>query len=504
MADEGLRKKTLYLFAVLLLITIALLLFPYLDAAVRAALSTRLGFAVAEDWSLIPGDAPAPGKLVQNTVYVAGVGLQLLQVLLWMALVITLVRYIAYLATRTLYGSTPSGQASSLIKSVISILVYIVAFFVIFQSYFPNVQLAPLFTGSTIIGIVVGLALQDTLGNLFAGLALQADQPFQIGDVVVIQGRGEGVIESISWRGVKIRTFQNKLLIISNSVLGKEMIEVAPKDNLNARLVFFNTQYSHSPAKTVHAVREAVRTVDNVSRKIRPVVRIRDLAADGLNWEVKYWLEDYRLQHDTDALIRQRIWYVFRREGLHFAYPTRTLYMENKPAEMPAEEILNRNAERLGRVSIFAPLSEPEIEELANMCTSRVYAPGEMIVQEGSEGSSMFVITRGSVRVQVSSAGQPNTVGRLHENEFFGEMSLLTGAPRSASVVADEETEVLQIKKEKFQSILANHPGLIEAITELVEERRASLNSLSRSEASRDEASKQTVMQAIKRFFRLE
>jgi small-conductance mechanosensitive channel len=132
------------------------------------------------------------------------------------------------------------------------------------------VPLAPLFTGSTILGIVVGLALQDTLGNLFAGIALQADQPFQVGDVVTMMNQQGGVVESVSWRGVKIRTFQNKLLVISNAVMGKEMIEVAPKENLNARLVHFNTVYTDSPSRTIQLLRDAVRQVENVSSKIRP------------------------------------------------------------------------------------------------------------------------------------------------------------------------------------------------------------------------------------------
>src|SRR4030095_11897680 len=94
-----------------------------------------------------------------------------------------------------------------------------------------------------------------------------------------------GVVESVSWRGVKIRTFQNKLLVISNAVMGKEMIEVAPRDNLNCRVVYFNTLYSHSPARTIQMVRDAVRQVENVSAKIRPVVRIKNLAESGLDWE---------------------------------------------------------------------------------------------------------------------------------------------------------------------------------------------------------------------------
>ena len=146
-----------------------------------------------------------------------------------MALVISIVRFVGYLDLETALRSSGQSEISSLVKTVISIIIYIVAFFIIFQSQYPHVQLAPLFTGSTILGIVVGLALQDTLGNLFAGIALQADQPFQVGDVVSITNRGTGVVESVSWRGVKIRTFQNKLLVMSNAVMGKETIEVAPQ-----------------------------------------------------------------------------------------------------------------------------------------------------------------------------------------------------------------------------------------------------------------------------------
>src|SRR5262249_1765005 len=219
---------------------------------------------------------------------------------------------------------------------------------------YPGVNLGSLFAGSAIFGIVVGLALQDTLGNLFAGIALQADQPFQVGDVVNITNRGTGVVESVSWRGVKIRTFHNKLLIISNAVLSKESIEVGPKGNLNARLVNFNTLYANSPAKTIQVVRDAVRVAENVSQKIRPIVRIRNLGESSIEWEVKYWLDDYSKYNDTDALVRQRIWYAFQREKIEFAYPTRTIHVETKPQETAFDERVNTVTERLNNVSIFA------------------------------------------------------------------------------------------------------------------------------------------------------
>ncbi|MDQ3635227.1 MAG: mechanosensitive ion channel family protein [Acidobacteriota bacterium] len=345
-----------------------------------------------------------------------------------------------------------------------------------FQTQYPKIPLAPLFTGSTILGIVVGLALQDTLGNLFAGIAIQADQSFQVGDIIKITNQGLGTVEGVSWRGVKIRTFQDKLLVISNSVIGKETVEVAPKNNLNARLVRFNTVYTNSPAKVIQVVREAVRQVENVSPKRRPTVRIGNLGDSGIDWEVKYWITDYRKHQDTDALIRQRIWYAFQREDLDFAYPTRTIYTAKLSEESEvfvetADEIL----ERINNVPIFAPLSAEETEKISQSCSVRVFAPEEPIIQKGQTDKTMFIIHRGLVNIQINENGIPKTISTLRAGDFFGEMSLFTGEPRTADVVADMETQVLEIKPYVLKPILENNPEIAKVISEIIEERRETL-----------------------------
>lgn len=502
MSPSERNRRVGYFLAFASLIAILLLLFPMVEEWVRTYLTDRYGLIVdGESGAVSTISGVPPDKITVTTTQVVFYLLLILKIILWMALVIGLVRFFRQLITRTIYRNSSPGEISSIVKTILSVIIYIVSFFIIFQSFFPNVQLAPLFTGSTIIGIVVGLALQDTLGNLFAGLALQADQPFQVGDVVTIPTRGTGVVEAVSWRGVKIRTFNNRLLMISNSVLGKETIEVAPKNNLNARTVWFNSLYSNSPARTIQAVRDAVRQVENVSPKIRPVVRIRNLGDNGIDWEVKYWLEDYTKQNDTDALIRLRIWYVFQRERIDFAFPTRTIHIEPKAEDIGHDEVLNMAVERLNAVSIFTPLSGEEIERLANASASRVYAPGEAIVRMGREGNSMFVIIRGSVRVQIPDGNSSRTVNDLSENDFFGEMSLLTGEPRSANVVAAEETEVLQIRKEALKPIIEDNPALVEAISELIQERKQLLKT--KSDETADVVGKDNtgVLSSIKKFF---
>src|SRR5262249_11984315 len=156
--------------------------------------------------------------------------------------------------------------------------------------------------------------------------------------------------------------------------------------------------------------------------------------------------------------------------------------------ETPIQELRDTISERLSQVSIFAPLSDEETAKLARATTTRVFAPGEAIVRIGAEGKSMFVITRGSVRVQVMENGYPRIVNTLGENDFFGEMSLLTGEPRSATVVAAEETEVLRINKSALKPIFEGNPELVRSVGEIAEERKEKLRSMAERATEAHEA----------------
>lgn len=496
------QKKALFFVVFAGIIVLTLLLFPLIENSLQNYLLSQFGLSVTPDGIVVPRDADnKPGMMAETSIALAINLFRIIKIFLWMALIISIVRFVGYLIFTTAFRASSQTEISSLIKTVLSIIIYIVSFFIIFQSQYPSVQLAPLFTGSTIIGIVVGLALQDTLGNLFAGIALQADQGFQVGDVISISNRGTGVIESVSWRGVKIRTFQNKLLVLSNAIMGKETIEVAPRNNLNARLVFFSTEYGVSPAKTSHVVREAVRQIENVSQKIRPIVRIKNLGDSGVEWEVKYWADDYAKYNDTDALLRQRIWYVLHREKIEFAFPTRTIHIEEKPEETTHVEYVSEAADYLQHVPIFAPLSDEELGKLAEASKKRVFAPGEAIVRKGREGNSMFVIVRGAVKVQIPEGTYQKTINRLKTNDFFGEMSLLTGEPRTATVIAEEETEVFQINKSALKPLFERNPELMDAICEIVEERRELLKPTIPDERDQTTEPEKGVLLSIRKFF---
>ncbi|HEX8921787.1 MAG TPA: mechanosensitive ion channel domain-containing protein, partial [Pyrinomonadaceae bacterium] len=266
MTSLQLRRKLVPYLVVMIIATLALYLVNIFDESLRAYFVD----GVAED---MRNAADVSYRNVIKIIYIV----------LWMTLAVVFIRGINGLIFSIGYRLRRGYEAPNLVRNTFSIVAYVIILFILLKWHYPTVDLGALFTTSAIFGVIIGLALQDTLGNLFAGISLQADKPFQVGDVITV-GQWTGVVEEITWRGIKLRTFQNHIVLISNSQAGKESIEVAPRDNLNARLVFFNTLYTDSPARTIHVVREAVREADNVSNKITPIVRIRNLGDNGVDY----------------------------------------------------------------------------------------------------------------------------------------------------------------------------------------------------------------------------
>jgi small-conductance mechanosensitive channel len=477
-ARPSFKSRLLVFLIAAAIVVLALSLLEAFDGPLEAALTNRM-----------PGHAS--GGSILNPV----------RLVLWAMLAYLVVRAVRLVIFNLIFRLRRGYEAPTLVRNIFSIVAFSLLFVLIFTKIYPTVNIGALFTTSAIFGVILGLALQDTLGNFFAGISLHADRPFQVGDVIVVgQQKLTGVVESITWRAIKIRTFQNHIVLVSNSTVAREAIEVGPRNNLNARLVYFSTLYTDSPAKTIHVVREAVREADNVSQKITPIVRIRNLGESNLEWEVKYWLTDYARYNDTDALVRQRIWYAFRRAGLSFGFPTRTIEIERKRQEPDSDH--DALVERLAAVDIFAPLTVDETAALARASVRHVFAPGESVIRAGDQGSSMFVLHNGRVQVQVIENGKPRTVAVLNDGDFFGEMGLFTGEPRTANVVALEETEVLEIGHAAMKSLFDTNPDLVESLSHIIAERRQGL--AGDDDGGPDEQDKSAGMLAkIKRFFRL-
>jgi len=175
----------------------------------------------------------------------------------------------------------------------------------------------------TIVAAVLGLALQETLGNLFAGIALHLEGGFEVGDVLH-SGDYVGVVEQMSWRATRIRGFNNQLVVLPNSVIARERLEVFPRNNLNGRVLQIGVDYNIPPATVMAILMQSASHIDGVAREVPVITRVGAFSDFGVIYDVKYFTRDYALRERIDADIRKAVWYALRRNETSFSTPIRS------------------------------------------------------------------------------------------------------------------------------------------------------------------------------------
>jgi len=363
------------------------------------------------------------------------------------------------------------APAPELLRQLVSLLLFGLVLGILFQVLL-SANLAALLTTSAIITAVLGLALQETLGNLFSGLALALEHTVQVGDMVR-SGETIGLVEQLSWRGIKLRTMEGNALIVPNTVASRERLEVFRRGHLPmARLLRVGLEYDAPPAQARAALEAAIRDLPGIAAHPSPLVYVAAFGDHAVSYELRYWLEDYARYLEIDSKVRERVWYGLKREGLVIAYPLIRQYQYGAgPLKVPIENELVAGS--IAASELFAPLSASERQKLADGSRERRYAEGETIVREGDTTSSMFLIARGRVGVSVRGEhGTSQKLAALGPGAAFGEISLLTGEPRLATVRAITESTLVEIEKATLAPLLQANPSLVEKLDAIILERR--------------------------------
>jgi len=417
---------------------------------------------------------------------------------------VALVRAISFVLFDVVFRKRKSREAPALLRVLLNIVLYSVFFLIIYRVALEKELGGFEFVAtSTVVSVIIGLALQDTLGNFFAGLSIHVEQPFHILDAIRIESI-IGRVEAVTWRTTTVRTNNNTVVIFPNSKVAKETLEVYRLNNLNRHILLVPAPYAIPPQRVISLLRDAVANIANVAREKTPIIRIGNYADSSIVYEVLYWVKDYMWVPDIDAQIRQHMWYIYRRNEIDIPFPVRHVLLEQQE---PAIKREGADYDRvIDSVEIFAPLTADEKAAVARSAVKSVYAPGELILRRGDPGDSMFIIYRGNVEVRLPSHdGHAQQVAELKPGSFFGEMALLTGEPRTADVISLSEVETLEIRKGVLQQLLENNAELAEALSHKITERQSRLDEYARAIPEEEKRVKaQTIRRRIQRFFGLD
>jgi len=356
-----------------------------------------------------------------------------------------------------------------------------------------------IFAATAVSAVVLGLALQDTLGNFFAGLAIQIEKPFRVGHWVSIRGT-DGLVSEITWRATKVRTKAGNFVIVPNSLLSRDTIVNYSEPGADTRLELeVGVSYDVPPNKVKATILAAIKDEPLISHTIAPEVLLVNFAESSMVYRIRVWMTDFAADERLKDHIRSSVYYAFHRSGIVIPYPTRTVFM--KEAVSSTSDAASTEM-ALRRVSIFANLPDEQRAQIAVGARRGLYASGEAIVRQGHEGCSMFVLLSGEAAVLIEPGD--HEVARIPSGGFFGEMSLLTGAPRNATVRTTMDSEVLEITADEFKQFVLANPAVVEQVGAAVSSRQAELDQArAQGSSSAPAETPQRLVDRIRRFFGL-
>jgi small-conductance mechanosensitive channel/CRP-like cAMP-binding protein len=428
------------------------------------------------------------------------------------ALLLALGRLLTIFLLDWLLGRRLKQAPPRIVRDIVEAMLLILALLVTLRSI--GVDPTSLIATSAVLTAIIGLSLQDTLGNLFAGLSLQAQQPFSVGEWIQLDREGLqiGQVMEINWRATRLRTQENIELVIPNGMLARaSLLNFSRPTAAVRRSVFVSVPYDF-PTRTVHGVMlRAIADLPGVAALPPPSVITQAFRDYGIEYWVRYFIDDFERREAIDGMVRDRLWYALGRADIPVATPHHRIKMQqlDEAVQRRTEDRnLQTRIKAVRGLDFLRDLPDSAIEVLAADARNELYEQGELVVRQGDKGEELYLCLGGELSVwHAPEGGLRREIARVGQGGLFGELSLMTGEPRTATVQAESPCELLVIGKPVFQRVLADNPGFAELITHRLAERQAELEALGRESPEEQRASvelhKGQLLQRMRQFFSL-
>jgi small-conductance mechanosensitive channel/CRP-like cAMP-binding protein len=425
-------------------------------------------------------------------------------ILLGTALIVALVnRYVWDFYFETKRGTTIPHFLREVFGGIIFLIVLL---FVLSYGYHAEAQLKGLLAGSGVIAIIVGFAGQNLFAGIIGGIAIQINRPYKLGDWLKV-GDTYAEVREINWRSTRLCTNDDIYLDIpNNEMVSHQIVNLHYPTEIHAMRIRVGVEYKNPPNLVKDALGRAAQSAKNVVPDPAVKVFLVDFADHAVIYEIKYYMGNHARINETNDAVRTNVWYELKRQGITIPFPIRTLHVQRKAA--PPIQGESEALSILRGEPLFECLSDEQLDHLVKQARLNVFGRGEPVIQEGSPGDSMFVLLRGEANVLVSKNGSTIQVATLSAGDCFGEMSLLTGEPRSATVRADRDCYVMEIGKPTMAEVLQSAPECLVQLSELLAQRKMETEGILKEAHTGEHVLKQrqysaTFLNRLRTFFEL-
>lgn len=371
---------------------------------------------------------------------------------------------------------------SKFVQDVILAAAYVLAGLAVVSA--SGADFSGVLTTSAVVTGVVAFSLQDTLGNIIGGMVLQLESSFKPGDWILVD-QHQGMVKEIRWRQTTLETLLGDTLVVPNIILMKNPVTVlgTAAAGTRFRAVSFPVFYDTPPGEVISVVLKMLREdpPPGVAASPGPDCIVSDFQPNTAVYEARYFLSDFTSPGGVDGRVRARVFYALSRAGIKMSVPHRAVIVSEGAKEVAEKSARDEQARRLSAlegVDVFKGLNPEEKALLASRMRSTPFQAGERMTRQGAMADWLYIIDAGTAEVRVYSGehGPYKMVKMLGAGDFLGEMGLLTGEPRAATVVAATETRCYRLDREGFREVLAARPEIAETIASTLASRKGELD----------------------------
>ncbi len=359
-------------------------------------------------------------------------------------------------------------RTARFILDTFAIVVYLGAL-ISMSAFVFQFPISTLFATSSILAVILGFALQATVGDVLAGVALTVEQPFRHGDWITVDGKHFGRVVDMNWRATHIEQKSGDLLVLPNNMLNKlPIVNHDQPRHAHRSSVNIILRYHDATEHVAEVLRAAALTVPSVLKNPSPKVDLGPFGEGTITYRIKFWIA----RVDKQAEIATQVLHAAYRHVSFagFAWPNYR-YLGDGNEQPAASDRIAELVGLLGRIPLFSTLDGEEREQLAGGLHPQLIKRKSRLIRQGETGRSLFVIREGALRVLVTKDENEHEVARLQPGDYFGEASLLTGAARNATVETLTDSIVYEIDKDAIAPLIAARQSLADELGGMMAER---------------------------------
>ncbi len=362
-------------------------------------------------------------------------------------------------------------REGKLLQDLLAGLIYLVAVFAII-AYVLDLPIQGLLATSGVVAIILGLALQSTLGDVFSGIVLSFSRPYRPGDWINIEGGTDGRVIEMNWRATHVLTGRRDLAIVPNSTIAKsKIVNVSSPSGIHGVTVTIQLEAKTPPATGAEILDHAILNCRLILATPAPSVTIKSINATFTEFEITFFVEELASATRAQNQLFDMIFRHLASAGIDLAtvenQPERAIRDQAPPKSTTGPERL------LELVAIFANLTSDERKSIAAKLEPKSYDKGETLVEPGTVLHSLFIVGTGVLSfTREESEGEIELI-RIGPGDHFGEIGMLTGAPATAKISALIPSTVYELTKDDLSPIVEARPEVSQGLCRALAQRQA-------------------------------